>query len=117
MCVHKCTWAFRKVEDLHVCLSCNLFILDDSLTKLKLSLMQKVSTSDGRSVWECVQCGKTHHNKSNILQHVDLHIQGATYTCHFCQKQFKSQGSLNVHTTTKHRDAKRMEKLNANLNY
>jgi len=90
---------------------------DDSLTKLKLSLMQKVAMSDGRSVWECVQCGKTHHNKSNIMQHVDLHIQGATYTCHFCQKQFKSQGSLNVHTTTKHRDAKRMEKLNANLNY
>ena len=69
--------------------------------------MRKVVLSDGKHAWECIECGKKHHNKSNIVQHVDLHIQGVQYICEYCQKQFKSQGSLNVHMTTKHRDLKK----------
>ena len=69
--------------------------------------MRKIVLSDGKHVWECIECGKKHHNKSNIIQHVDLHIQGVQYICEYCQKQFKSQGSLNVHVTTKHRDLKK----------
>jgi len=80
---------------------------DDNLAQLKLSLMRKVVLSDGKHAWECIECGKKHHNKSNIVQHVDLHIQGVQYICEYCQKQFKSQGSLNVHMTTKHRDLKK----------
>ena len=87
---------------------------DDSLRNLKMSLMRKVNLSDGKTVWECVQCGKRHFNKSNIVQHVDTHIEGVKYICDFCQKHFKSQGSLNVHVTIKHREEKRRD---ANQNY
>ena len=44
-----------------------------------MSMMHRVALEDGKSTWECVQCGKQHHNKSNILQHVDLHIAGVQY--------------------------------------
>ena len=67
-------------------------------------MMQKMILSDGKTVWKCNQCGKRHHNKSNIFQHVDLHIDGVQYICDYCQGVFKSQGSLNVHITNKHRN-------------
>jgi uncharacterized C2H2 Zn-finger protein len=73
-------------------------------------MMHRVALEDGKSTWECVQCGKQHHNKSNILQHVDLHIAGVQYICDYCQKVFKSQGSLNFHVTTKHRDEHKRSK-------
>ena len=66
----------------------------DGLASLKISMVHRVALEDGKSTWECVQCGKKHHNKSNILQHVDLHIAGVQYICDYCQKVFKSQGSL-----------------------
>jgi len=82
----------------------------DGLASLKMSMMHRVALGDGKSTWECVQCGKQHHNKSNILQHVDLHIAGVQYICDYCQKVFKSQGSLNYHVTTKHRDEHKRSK-------
>ena len=85
-------------------------VSDDNLHSLKMSLMRKVNLADGKTEWECVQCGRRHYNKSNILQHVDTHIEGVKYICDFCQKHFKSQGSLNVHVTLKHREEKRKVK-------
>ena len=86
------------------------YILDVSVVHYKESLMSRVVMSDGRAVWRCDECGRQHHNKSNIVQHVDLHIQGLQYTCQYCERIFKSQGSLNVHITNKHRDLHKKNK-------
>ena len=91
---------------------CNVLIPSEygGLANLKLSMMHKVPLGNGKFTWECAECGKQHHNKSNIVQHVDLHIAGVQYICDYCQKVFKSQGSLNVHVTTKHRDEHKRSK-------
>ena len=80
----------------------------DDVTSLKLSMMTKTQSSDGKSCWMCTQCGKQHPNKSNIVQHVDQHIEGIQYRCEFCEKVFKSQGSLNGHVTLKHRNQRKL---------
>ena len=90
-------------------------IVDLSVVEYKESLMAKVVLSDGRQVWQCTQCERRHHNKSNIVQHVDLHIQGLQYSCLYCHKHFKSQGSLNVHITIKHRDQHKKQKNQHNV--
>ena len=86
------------------------YILDVSVVHYKESLMSRVVMSDGRAVWRCNECGKQHYNKSNIVQHVDQHIQGVQYSCQYCERVFKSQGSLNVHITNKHRDEHKKNK-------
>ena len=86
-----------------------------SVLEYKASLMARVARPDGRCVWQCTLCGKEHYNKSNIVQHVDLHIDGVQYSCLYCHKQFKSQGSLNVHITTKHRDQHKKQKNLTNI--
>lgn len=85
-------------------------VLESSVGEYKASLMSRLVTSEGRTVWQCSLCGKQHSNKSNIVQHVDLHIEGLQYNCQYCHKQFKSQGSLNVHITMKHRDQHKKQK-------
>jgi uncharacterized C2H2 Zn-finger protein len=80
----------------------------DDVTSLKLSMMTKTQSSDGKSCWMCTQCGKQHPNKSNIVQHVDQHIEGIQYRCDYCEKVFKSQGSLNGHVTLKHRNQRKL---------
>ena len=61
----------------------------------------------------CTQCGKQHANKSNIVQHVDQHIEGVHYNCEYCVKVFKSQGSLNGHVTQKHRNERKFRMNNS----
>ena len=78
------------------------------MASLKLSMMTKVVSSDGRACWMCTQCGKQHANKTNIVHHVDQHIEGVQYSCEYCGKVFKSQGGLNNHVTQKHRDERKL---------
>ena len=84
------------------------------MASLKLSMMTKVVSSDGKKYWMCTQCGKQHANKSNIVQHVDQHLEGVQYNCEYCGKVFKSQGSLNGHVTQKHRNERKF-KMNSSF--
>ena len=48
-------------------------------------------------VWSCLTCGYTHVKKTNVKRHVEVHIDGLSYTCNVCHKQFRSKNSLNDH--------------------
>jgi len=66
------------------------FVADDDVVK-----------ADG--VFMCRRCGKTAKTKQNIRKHVEIHLQGQSYPCAFCEKCYKTNNSLNFHISKAHR--------------
>ena len=62
-------------------------------------LYQKV---DG--TWRCNACDySTRKNSSQIRRHVETHLNGLSYTCPSCNKEFKTRNSLCVHKHLNHK--------------
>ena len=55
--------------------------------------------------WSCLACD--HINKgstsSNIRQHVETHLEGLSFTCNMCDKEFRSRNILNHHKKRYHK--------------
>ena len=51
--------------------------------------------SDGKFV--CNLCGKTTIRKTFALEHAEVHMEGMSYPCEYCEKQFRSRASLRMH--------------------
>ena len=39
--------------------------------------------------FKCAACGKMSKDKSNMKRHVEIHIEGLSYECQFCEKTFR----------------------------
>ena len=85
-----------------------------------------VSTSEGFSVSEvkervkqymekatngkfrCTICGKeavgeVKNAKTNLMNHVETHLEGLSFPCQLCGKTFRSRNAFNIHKTRFHR--------------
>ena len=61
-------------------------------------LYQKV---DG--VWECLACNYTSTNKSShVRRHIEIHLDGLSYTCTMSNKAFRSKSYPTPHKSTHH---------------
>ena len=58
----------------------------------KIELYQKI---DG--VWSCMACSYTTTRNDNMRKHVETHLDGLSYTCTLCNKDFRSKDSLINH--------------------
>ena len=54
--------------------------------------------------WKCKNCGKTTKTKSNMAQHVEIHMEGLSFQCNSCTMVFRSRNLLNVHKNRNHRN-------------
>ena len=63
-------------------------------------IQQLMEKRDGRH--HCKACVYTSQNKGHIREHVELHIEGLSYPCQFCDKTFRSRNSHRVHITRRH---------------
>ena len=45
----------------------------------------------------CKVCGKNIKNRYQLVGHVETHIEGLSYSCTLCDKQYSSRDSLRVH--------------------
>ena len=63
-------------------------------------LYQKV---DG--VWTCLACDYTSSRMSSghIRRHIETHLDGLSYTCNMCNKEFRSQHCFNEHKRKFHK--------------
>ena len=72
---------------------------EEEIEKKIKELYQKV---DG--TWRCIACDySTRKNSSKIRMHVETHLNGLSYTCPSCNKEFRSRNSLYVHKHLKHK--------------
>ena len=53
--------------------------------------------------WKCNFCGKTTTTKTNINLHVEIHIEGLSFSCKFCTMSFRSRNILNRHKNIAHK--------------
>ena len=83
----------------------------DLLETSILQYMEKLPTEDGRTLWQCTLCGKVHHLKHVISDHVEaLHLSDIEFECPYCQKKKKSRSNLRAHISTYHREEHQMSK-------
>ena len=60
---------------------------------------------------KCTFCGKIESNsnvrqrgRTNIKNHVETHLDGISFSCQLCGKEFRSRNSLSVHKSQNHKD-------------
>ena len=54
-------------------------------------------------VWTCMACDYISKSRSNVRKHVDKHIDGLSYSCNLCNKEFRLVNSLNCHRKKVHK--------------
>merc|ERR1719342_199002 len=47
--------------------------------------------------WKCKECGKTCPTKSKIGLHVEIHIQGLSFSCNICNETYNNRMLLTKH--------------------
>ena len=68
-------------------------ITNEDLTFQLDSMMKKAE--DGEVKWNCTVCGKTAKGKNwgtarqHMMEHVETHIEGLSYTCNQCGKAIR----------------------------
>ena len=73
-------------------------------TEHKEYLAEQIISNPDKSV-TCKICGKTSKPncsnmgiaRQNMRRHVEIHIEGLSYTCPTCSKVFRSENALNAH--------------------
>merc|ERR1712150_275272 len=70
------------------------------MTEVDEKIQQLMEKRDGRHY--CKACDYSSQNIGHTREHVELHIEGLSYTCQFCDKTFRSRNSLRKHLYTFH---------------
>ena len=77
----------------------------DVTTLTSEEIQQKIkelfTKTDGE--WTCMACAYTSTSRSNVRKHVEKHVDGLSYSCHLCHKEFRSVNSLNCHRKKVHK--------------
>ena len=47
--------------------------------------------------YNCTKCGYTTRKRSNMIEHVEKHVEGLEYPCNICNKIMKSSHSFRDH--------------------
>ena len=81
-------------------------ILDMSnVDQLLEPFMAKVMDENNVPVWQCNECGKISKYITNLKGHIEAnHLQGLKFNCLYCEKVFKSRGSLRNHVANFHKN-------------
>ena len=71
-----------------------------SSEEVDLKIKELYQRNDG--VQSCIVCDySTKHG--NIRQHIETHLDGLSFSCSFCNREFRSRNCLNVHKNKSHK--------------
>ena len=80
---------------------------DATIEDIRIRLDNLMERGDEHEqVWMCTVCGKESkgpHSKTNLRGHIELHMEGLSYTCKVCGKISRSSRALGMHVTRKHK--------------
>ena len=70
--------------------------------EIELKIKELFEKVDG--VWRCLACEyKTSTNSGIIKRHIETHIDGLSYTCTLCNKEFRARNLLTLHKSRSHK--------------
>ena len=64
------------------------------------SMMEKLSERSYK--WKCTACGKLAKDRSNMVRHIESHIDGVSYPCSQCDNISRFCAGLQVHISRNH---------------
>jgi len=73
------------------------------LNELDQKLFKHMERDDKSGKYNCKMCTKTMMDRSNMKFHVESHIEGLSFPCISCGKDFRSGNAFKVHNTRYHR--------------
>ena len=47
--------------------------------------------------WSCLECSKIATNLSNMRKHVEIHLEGLSFNCNICRREFRLRNDLYKH--------------------
>merc|ERR1712142_74509 len=56
-------------------------------------LVRKTSTG----MWECLKCPYEKRNGGHVREHVEMHIEGFSFNCIYCDKSFSYKRNIRTH--------------------
>jgi len=72
---------------------------EEDLKQMKKDMIAKENGS-----YRCTVCQRVMKDYGNSLKHVEKHIEGLSFNCQQCEKQFRSKNSLYRHSSIYHRN-------------
>lgn len=93
--VHENKYAVAKPprEKISSIVSANFENVEELDQKIE-DMMEKLMPN---GMWLCTTCGKETKKKDHMREHVELHIDGLSFPCQYCDKSFRSRQNLRVH--------------------
>ena len=71
-------------------------------SEIKTKVREYLEKKDGKYL--CTVCQKNSSDLGNMLRHIETHIEGLSYDCQHCGKNFRSVNSLSCHKYQKHKN-------------
>ena len=65
------------------------------------SKIEELVEKQGSNQFQCKPCGKISSRKFHAYEHAETHMEGLSFSCHMCEKTFRSRTSQRMHI--KHR--------------
>ena len=75
-----------------------------SMTEEELKVKRKELYQKVDEAWKCLACDYSTKDSSNIKKHIDKHIEGLSYKCTVCSKEFKTRDSRISHMKKGHKN-------------
>ena len=69
-----------------------------SMTPEEIELKMKELYQKVDGVWRCLACDYTSsHSSHQVRRHIETHLDGLSYTCNACNKEFRTKPTLDEH--------------------
>ena len=92
----------RQISRVHSNDAARIDVGSMSREEIELKIKELYEKVDG--VWRCLACEYTTNTNSGIIRrHIESHIDGLSYTCTLCNKDFRSRNILTIHKSRSHK--------------
>ena len=69
--------------------------------EIEIKMQELYQKIDGR--WSCLKCDYTTPNRGHMKYHIEIHLDGLSYNCSLCSKEFRSGHKLDQHKRRFHK--------------
>ena len=74
----------------------------EGMTTVEIELKMKELYQKIDGVWSCMECDYTSTTRQHMCYHIEKHMDGLSYTCSLCNKEFRYKNNLDRHQRTSH---------------
>ena len=77
-------------------------VKSEELGNIDEKLIEYITRDEAKN-YICSFCGKTSKKISHMKNHIEIHMEGLSFSCQFCDKTFRSRNALGLHRRRYHK--------------